>query len=160
MSDTQTPSSAGNMSPESTPVKQPGSEAGDDVAAPALSLDTPHHYQQPQTQQQHQRPNIIGTKTSQILSPSSEGLILFDLTNKSGGTLEFSPHCIKSIIDLKILNVGYERQRLSFVEVRTQLETRITEGVTVPSLELNDGGHLTDSWQIAEVRFRRFALPR
>lgn len=126
------------MSPETpaTPTKQAGSEAGDDVPVPALPT---------------RRPEFTGTRTAHSLSSSSDGLILFDLTNENGGSLEFSPHCTKSIIDLKILNVGYERHRLSFVQVRSELESRITEGVTVPSVELSDGSHLTDSWKIAEV---------
>lgn len=101
---------------------------------------------------QPQRPQPpVSTKTSRTLSASTDGLVLFDLTNKVGGTLAFSPHCMKSIIDLKLLGVGYERQRLSFVQVRRDLEDRIGQGVTVPSLELSDGSHLTDSWKIAEV---------
>jgi len=98
-----------------------------------------------------------------------EGLVLFDLTNKEGGTLTFSPHCIKSILDFKILGItessssspqqqgegktmNYERKRLSFVEVRTHLEEKLGRaGVTVPTVELNDGSNLSDSWSIAEV---------
>ncbi|CAO1627004.1 unnamed protein product [Sympodiomycopsis kandeliae] len=136
-------------SPEvgSTPTKQAGSEIGGDdhpdsqfstEALPAQLAVCPPH------------PGLMSAKTAQSLSPSTDGLILFDLTNQSGGNLTFSPHCLKSIIDLKILNVGYERQRLSFVEVRSHLERRISEGVTVPSVELSDGSHLTDSWKIAE----------
>jgi hypothetical protein len=110
---------------------------------------------EPQPQSQPQRPQPpVSTKTARTLSASTDGLVLFDLTNKIGGTLAFSPHCMKSIIDLKLLGVGYERQRLSFVQVRRDLEERIGQGVTVPSLELSDGSHLTDSWKIAEVSCR------
>ncbi|PWN20797.1 hypothetical protein BCV69DRAFT_270501 [Microstroma glucosiphilum] len=105
----------------------------------------------PPAEPQPQRPQPpLSTKTSRSLSASTDGLVLFDLTNEVGGTLAFSPHCMKSIIDLKLLGVGYERQRLSFVQVRRDLEKRIGQGVTVPSLELSDGSHLTDSWKIAE----------
>lgn len=129
------------MSLESTPTKQPGSESGDDVAQQEYVSSQP-------------RPEMVGRTTARALSTSSDGLILFDLTNESGGRLEFSPHCVKSIVDLKLLNIGYERQRLSFVEVRSHLEKRIMQGVTVPSVELSDGSHLTDSWKIAEVSTR------
>lgn len=105
----------------------------------------------PAEPQPQRPPPPVSTKTTRSLSASTDGLVLFDLTNKIGGTLAFSPHCMKSIIDLKLLGVGYERQRLSFVQVRRDLEERIGQGVTVPSLELSDGSHLTDSWKIAEV---------
>ena len=38
---------------------------------------------------------------STSLSTSASGLVLFDLTNKPGGTACFSPHTIKTILDLK-----------------------------------------------------------
>lgn len=118
------------------------SHAGQDQA-PLQDTPAEAHPQRPQPP--------VSTKTARSLSASTDGLVLFDLTNKIGGTLAFSPHCMKSIIDLKLLGVGYERQRLSFVQVRRDLEERIGQGVTVPSLELSDGSHLTDSWKIAEV---------
>ncbi|SNX87304.1 uncharacterized protein MEPE_06014 [Melanopsichium pennsylvanicum] len=89
------------------------------------------------------------------LSTSSSGLVLFDLTNKPGGTDCFSPHTIKTILDLKLLNVGYERQRLTFIQVRNELAQRIADNVTVPALELSDGSHIVDSWNIAEYLERR-----
>ncbi|PWN28902.1 hypothetical protein BDZ90DRAFT_218315 [Jaminaea rosea] len=87
---------------------------------------------------------------SRALSSDLNGLILFDLTNQPGSTLAFSPHCIKTVVDLAILNIGYERQRLTFHQVRTDLEARTQPGVTVPSVEMSDGTHLVDSWAIAE----------
>ncbi|KAN0065600.1 hypothetical protein ACQY0O_000723 [Thecaphora frezii] len=90
------------------------------------------------------------TPNDRSLTSNSEGLVLFDLTNKPGGTLLFSPHTVKTILDLKLLGVGYERQRLSFVQIRTQLAEKIADNVTVPALELADGSHIMESWAIAE----------
>ncbi|TKY85468.1 hypothetical protein EX895_005630 [Sporisorium graminicola] len=92
---------------------------------------------------------------SASLSTSSSGLVLFDLTNKPGGTACFSAHTIKTLLDLKLLNVGYERQRLTFIQVRNELAERIADNVTVPALELSDGSHIVDSWNIAEYLERR-----
>ena len=92
---------------------------------------------------------------STSLSTSASGLVLFDLTNKPGGTACFSPHTIKTILDLKLLNVGFERQRLTFIQVRNELAERIADNVTVPALELSDGSHIVDSWNIAEYLERR-----
>lgn len=96
-------------------------------------------------------PSLHRANTNTTLSSGVEGLILFDLTNEPGGTTAFSPHCTKTVLDLKLLGVGYERQRLSFVQIRTDLAARVAENVTVPTLELSDGTHLTESWAIAEV---------
>ncbi|CDU26301.1 uncharacterized protein SPSC_06495 [Sporisorium scitamineum] len=92
---------------------------------------------------------------STTLSTSSSGLVLFDLTDKPGGTACFSPHTIKTLLDLKLLNVGYERQRLTFLQIRNHLAERIADNVTVPALELSDGSHIVDSWNIAEYLERR-----
>ena len=92
---------------------------------------------------------------STSLSTSSSGLVLFDLTNKPNGHVCFSPHTIKTILDLKLLNVGYERQRLTFIQIRNDLAERIADNVTVPALELSDGSHIVDSWSIAEYLERR-----
>ncbi|KAJ9479453.1 GST N-terminal domain-containing protein [Pseudozyma hubeiensis] len=92
---------------------------------------------------------------STSLSTSSSGLVLFDLTDKPNGTACFSPHTVKTLLDLKLLNVGYERQRLTFVQVRNDLASRIADNVTVPALELSDGSHIVDSWNIAEYLERR-----
>ncbi|EST05266.1 Glutathione S-transferase, N-terminal [Kalmanozyma brasiliensis GHG001] len=89
------------------------------------------------------------------LSTSSSGLVLFDLTDRLGGTRCFSPHTVKTLLDLKLLNVGYERQRLTFVQVRNELADKIGDNVTVPALELSDGSHIVDSWNIAEYLERR-----
>lgn len=89
------------------------------------------------------------------LTPSSTGLVLFDLTSKPGGTACFSPHTVKTLLDLKLLNVGYERQRLTFIQIRNDLASRIADNVTVPALELSDGSHVVDSWNIAEYLERR-----
>ncbi|KAK0559097.1 hypothetical protein OC844_004651 [Tilletia horrida] len=83
-----------------------------------------------------------------------EGLVLYDLTNKPGGQLAFSPHCIKSVIDFKILGLpssSYERRRLSFLQIRDELGAKVGPGTTVPTLGLADGQtHIVDSWRIAE----------
>jgi glutathione S-transferase len=92
---------------------------------------------------------------STSLTSSTSGLVLFDLTDKPGGKACFSPHTIKTILDLKLLNVGYERQRLTFVQIRNELSERIADNVTVPALELSDGSHIVDSWAIAEYLERR-----
>ncbi|KAK0561267.1 hypothetical protein OC861_005889 [Tilletia horrida] len=52
-------------------------------------------------------------------------LVLYDLTNEPGGTREFSPHCMKTIIDLKIIGVPYTRERLSFIQIRNDLATKL-----------------------------------
>ena len=90
------------------------------------------------------------TVVDRSLTSAVDGLVLFDLTNKPGGTVCFSPHTIKTILDLKLLNVGYERQRLSFVQIRSELADKVAENVTVPTLELSDGTHIIESWAIAE----------
>lgn len=92
---------------------------------------------------------------STSLSTFSSGLVLFDLTDKPNGKACFSPHTIKTILDLKLLNVGYERQRLTFIQIRNDLAERIADNVTVPALELSDGSHIVDSWSIAEYLERR-----
>lgn len=83
---------------------------------------------------------------------TTEGLVLYDLTNTCEGPRfrEFSPHCVKTLMALRLLSIGFERQRMTFNDIRTRL-TRIIgdEHVTVPTLELADGRHLTDSWTIA-----------
>ncbi|PWN46804.1 hypothetical protein IE53DRAFT_302251, partial [Violaceomyces palustris] len=89
------------------------------------------------------------------LNSAMEGLVLYDLTDKVSGKALFSPHTIKTILDLKLLNIGYDRQRLSFVEIRTELASKVAENVTVPTLELGDGSHLSDSWAIAEYLERK-----
>ncbi|KAL9936906.1 hypothetical protein V8E36_004141 [Tilletia maclaganii] len=76
-------------------------------------------------------------------------LVLYDLTTKRGGRVEFSPHCVKALVDFKILGVKYEPRRLSFVQVRTELAKKVKEDVTVPTLELKDGTHVVDSFEIA-----------
>ncbi|CBQ73378.1 conserved hypothetical protein [Sporisorium reilianum SRZ2] len=83
------------------------------------------------------------------LGTGASGLVLFDLTAC------FSPHTVKTLLDLKLLNVGYERQRLTFVQVRNELASRVADNVTVPALELSDGSHIVDSWNIAEYLERR-----
>lgn len=100
--------------------------------------------------QPHQAVQSVSATDSASLSTGIDGLVLFDLTNKPDGNLCFSPHTIKTILDLKLLNVGYERQKLSFVQIRNDLASRVTENVTVPVLELSDGSHIVDSWSIAE----------
>lgn len=58
--------------------------------------------------------------------------------------------CVKTILDLKLLDVGYDRQRLTFVQVRNDLAARVGDNAAmVPTLELSDGTHLSDSWMIA-----------
>lgn len=58
--------------------------------------------------------------------------------------------CIKTVLDLKLLGIGCDRQRLTFSEVRSTLSAKVgNPSVTVPTLELADGTHLTDSWTIA-----------
>ena len=92
---------------------------------------------------------------STSLSTASSGLVLFDLTDKPGGHACFSPHTVKTLLDLKLLNVGYERQRLTFLQIRNDLAQRIADNVTVPALELSDGSHIVDSWNIAEYLERK-----
>lgn len=87
-------------------------------------------------------------------SSSTDGLVLYDLTDTPYGPpfKEFSPHCVKTLMAFRLLNVGYERRRLTFNDIRTRLRAVIGDGsgaVTVPTLELRDGRHLTDSWTIA-----------
>ncbi|PWY99594.1 hypothetical protein BCV70DRAFT_200526 [Testicularia cyperi] len=89
------------------------------------------------------------------LSSATDGLVLFDLTNCPGGKLCFSPHTIKTILDLKLLGIGYDRQRLTFIQIRNDLASRVAENVTVPAIELADGSHIVDSWDIAEYLERR-----
>lgn len=98
----------------------------------------------------HQAPQSVSPTDNASLTTGIEGLVLFDLTNKPNGHVSFSPHTIKTILDLKLLNIGYERQKLSFVQIRNDLASRVTENVTVPVLELSDGSHIVDSWNIAE----------
>jgi len=92
---------------------------------------------------------------STSLGTTSSGLVLFDLTDKPSGKACFSPHTVKTLLDLKLLNIGYERQRLSFIQIRNELASRIADNVTVPALELSDGSHIVDSWNIAEYLERR-----
>ncbi|PWN32975.1 uncharacterized protein FA14DRAFT_107340, partial [Meira miltonrushii] len=84
------------------------------------------------------------------LSAGTGGLVLYDLTSSAPHNKEFSPHCVKTLMDLKLLDVGYDRQRLTFTQVRTDLAKRVGDNAaTVPTLELSDGTHLQDSWLIA-----------
>lgn len=62
--------------------------------------------------------------------------------------------CMKTILDLKLLDIGYDRQRLTFTEVRSKLSSRVSENVTVPTLELSNGSHLTDSWIISQYLYK------
>lgn len=88
--------------------------------------------------------------TRQSLSAGTEGLVLYDLTSAAPYNKEFSPHCVKTLMDLKLLDIGYDRQRLTFTQIRTELAKRIGDNAaTVPTLELSDGTHLQDSWLIA-----------
>jgi glutathione S-transferase len=89
------------------------------------------------------------------LGRETEGLVLFDLTTKEGARAAFSPHCMKTILDLKLLGIGYDRQRVTFTEVRNSLEKRVGENVTVPTLELANGSHLTDSWIISQYLYKK-----
>lgn len=57
--------------------------------------------------------------------------------------------CIKTVLALRLLDVGYDRQRRTFHQIRTELAQRVSDRVTVPTLELSNGSHLTDSWAIA-----------
>ncbi|EPQ27378.1 uncharacterized protein PFL1_04917 [Pseudozyma flocculosa PF-1] len=91
-----------------------------------------------------------GPHPERSLNGASDNLVLFDLTTRPEATLTFSPHTIKTILDLKLLGVGYERNRLTFTQIRGQLAQRIAENVTVPALELADGTHIMESWAIAE----------
>ncbi|UZJ56155.1 hypothetical protein CBS101457_005475 [Exobasidium rhododendri] len=87
------------------------------------------------------------------LGKNTEGLVLFDLTVATGARKAFSPHCMKTVLDLKLLSIGYDRQRVTFTQVRNELESRVGENVTVPTLELANGSHLTDSWNIAQYLY-------
>lgn len=97
----------------------------------------------------------VSVADSSSLTTHSSGLVLFDITNKPGGTACCSPHTIRTVLDLKLLGVGYERQRLTYTQVRNELAERIADNVTVPALELSDGSHIVDSWNIAEYLERR-----
>lgn len=151
---------------EETPVKHAGVAStgfdGQVNAAPTLSTSPlPGQSGQALVQEAVQNQELLHSKQdtamASILDKSSnfpvEGLVLFDLTAQPGSKSTFSPHCIKTVVDLRILAVtGYERARLSFAQIRNDLENKIGHpGVTVPTLELGDGSHLTDSWTIAEV---------
>ncbi|CAO1631976.1 unnamed protein product [Parajaminaea phylloscopi] len=81
-----------------------------------------------------------------------EGFILFELTSQPGAQKVFSAPCMRTIVDLHILGAtGYERSRLTFSQIRGELAAKTGDpSVTVPTLELGDGSHLTESWRIAE----------
>lgn len=111
------------------------------IGTPPL-LDTPPHTNAPAA--------FLPSVTQLSLSTSVEGLVLYDLTSSKPFEKEFSPHCVKTLMDLKLLDVGYDRQRLTFTQVRTELAKRVGDNAaTVPTLELSDGTHLQDSWLIA-----------
>jgi glutathione S-transferase len=61
---------------------------------------------------------------------------------------------MKTILDLKLLDIGYDRQRLTFSEIRTKLSARVVDNVTVPTLELSNGSHLIDSWVISQYLYQ------
>lgn len=92
-----------------------------------------------------------GKLAQDSLSPQIQGLVLYDLTNKPNSNLLFSPHTLKTILDLKLLGIGYERQRLTFTQIRGELSSKVADNVTVPTLELSDGTNIIESWAIAEV---------
>lgn len=119
-----------------TPIKHAGSEGGENEENLAFATPTSN--------------SSAAAALSTALSPSLEGLILFDLTTAPGASVAFSPHCMKTVVDLAILHVGYERRRLSFHQVRGELEDLVHPGVTVPTVEVGSGEYLTDSWAIAE----------
>lgn len=122
--------------------------------APAPAVN--HAVPEPAPARESDQPTThVSRADSTCLGTSPSGLVLFDLTNKPGGKACFSPHTVKTILDLKLLNVGYERQRLTFIQIRNDLADRIADNVTVPALELSDGSHLVDSWNIAEYLERR-----
>lgn len=151
-------------SPEATPVKHSGSEAGDSATGTnnvsASAEDAPQIATMNELQTASSTFEQTQPPQSRLLAKrgasgdfSLDGLILFDLTSKPGAHDAFSPHCIKTIVDLRILGVqGFERSRLTFTQIREDLAEKIGHpGVTVPTLELADGSHLTDSWKISEV---------
>ncbi|KAJ1581523.1 hypothetical protein NDA11_005127 [Ustilago hordei] len=142
-SDTGSAASAASAATPATAVTGTADNVNDAVPAPAPA-------RQPAEPTQH-----TTRADSASLSTSSSGLVLFDLTDRANGTACFSPHTIKTILDLKLLNVGYERQRLTFIQIRNDLAERIADNVTVPALELSDGSHIVDSWNIAEYLERR-----
>lgn len=102
--------------------------------------------------------NPTSTLATTSLSSSIEGLVLYDLTTKKGSNQCFSPHTLKTILDLKLLGIGYERQRLTFAQIRGELSRKVANNVTVPCLELSDGTNIIESWNIAEVSDKKVQL--
>ncbi|KAE8244254.1 hypothetical protein A4X13_0g6727 [Tilletia indica] len=80
-----------------------------------------------------------------------DALVFYDLTNKRGGHLSFSPHCVKTVVDLKLLGITkHTHERLTFVQVRNDLAKNVCDDVTVPTLKIPDGSCVVDSFKIAE----------
>ncbi|KDN47729.1 hypothetical protein K437DRAFT_273587 [Tilletiaria anomala UBC 951] len=72
------------------------------------------------------------------LHRNTSGLILFDLSVSKGSNKHFSPHTTNSVLDLKLLNARYERQGLTFVQIRKGSAHKVAKNFTVPTLELSD----------------------
>ncbi|SPO24505.1 uncharacterized protein UTRI_03774 [Ustilago trichophora] len=146
-------SDTGSSSATATATASQGAAAGSTTGAGSAvneAVPAPAPARQAEEPAQH-----ASRADSTSLSTSSSGMVLFDLTDKPGGTACFSPHTVKTILDFKLLNVGYERQRLTFIQIRNELAERIADNVTVPAIELSDGSHIVDSWNIAEYLERR-----
>jgi hypothetical protein len=114
---------AGADTPALTPASEhaPASETHES-APPSLSVDT------------EVAPTLREAESS-ALSSQTDGLVLYDLTTHrtSSGTPQkaFSPHTLKTILDLKLLGIGYERKRMTFTQIRGELAERLGENVSL-----------------------------